>query len=281
MTGGADEGLEADSAQTAAACGLPNWRVVLEYDGTDFAGWQRQAGASRTVQGVLEGAFARVSEGAPVATGAGRTDAGVHAEGQVASVRAATRLDPAALHRALNALLPRDVAIRSLARAPDTFHARRDARSKLYVYRLWAHPVRSPLRERFEVWTRDRLDLAALREASAGLVGSHDFASFCAAGSAVRSTVRTISRAEWRGAAPGSVSFAVEGSGFLRHMVRNLVGSLLEVSHGRRPAAWIPELLALRDRTEAGPTAPARGLTLVRVDDGFPLGNRQLGGSSG
>ncbi len=270
-----------DPATARPADGTSNWRLVLEYDGTEFSGWQRQSGAARTVQGVLENAFARVSEGAVVVIGAGRTDAGVHAEGQVASVRAATRLDPMALHRALNALLPRDVSVLSLAPAPDSFHARRWARSKRYVYRLWAHPVRSPLRERFEFWIRDPLDLAAIREASVLLVGQHDFASFCAAGSAARTTVRTVTRAEWSGTTPGALRFAVEGPGFLRHMVRNLVGSLLEVGRGRRAPGWIGELLAARDRTLAGPTAPARGLTLVRVEDGFPLGIQQLGGGPG
>lgn len=281
MAAGAKPRRREDDARPRSSYGTANWRLVLEYDGTGFAGWQRQPGSARTVQGVVESAFARVSDGAVVVTGAGRTDAGVHAEGQVASVRAATRLDPVTLHRALNALLPSDVAVVSLAPAPDSFHARRAARSKRYVYRLWAHPVRSPLRERFELWVREPLDLAALREASALLVGTHDFASFCAAGGAARTTVRTVSRAEWRGAVPGALCFAVEGPGFLRHMIRNLVGSLLEVARGRRPPSWIGDLLAVRDRTRAGPTAPARGLTLVRVEDGFPLGNRQLGGSPG
>ena len=270
-----------DDARPLPADRTTCWRLVLEYDGTDFAGWQRQPGAVRTVQGVLEDAFARVSDGAVVVTGAGRTDAGVHAQGQVASVRAATRLDPVALHRALNALLPRDVAVCSLAPAPDSFHARRASRSKRYVYRLWAHPIRSPLRERFELWVREPLDLVALREASTRLVGTHDFASFCAAGSEVRTTRRTVSRAEWQGAVPGALWFSIEGPGFLRHMVRNLVGSLLEVARGRRSPGWIGELLAVRDRTRAGPTAPARGLTLVRVEDGFPLGIRDVGGGSG
>ncbi|MCL4684954.1 tRNA pseudouridine(38-40) synthase TruA [Myxococcota bacterium] len=264
-------------AATLAARRIPNWRLVLEYDGTDFAGWQRQPGAVRTVQGVLERAFAQISGDAVAAIGAGRTDAGVHAEAQLVSVRATTRLDPATLQRALNALLPCDVAVRSVDPAPDCFHARRSARSKLYEYRLWAHPLRSPLRERFACWVREPLDLAAAQEASSLLVGTHDFASFCGAGGSARTTIRTISRAAWRGAAPGLVSFEVEGPGFLRHMVRNLVGSLLEVARGRRPPGWIRELLAVRDRTRAGPTAPARGLTLVRVDDGFPVGIQHLG----
>jgi tRNA pseudouridine38-40 synthase len=213
--------------------------------------------------------------------GAGRTDAGVHAAGQVANARAATRLAPAALEQAWNALLPRDVAVRALRPAPADFHARRAARGKLYAYRLWTGAVRSPRRERFALWKRPPLDLAALRAATAPLVGSHDFASFCAAGGDAHGTVRTVTRAEWIGAVGGELRFEVEGPGFLRHMVRNLVGSLLEVGRGRRPPGWIAELLSARDRTRAGPTAAARGLTLVRVDDGFPEGIQSVGDDSG
>jgi tRNA pseudouridine38-40 synthase len=243
-----------------------NWRLLLEYDGTGFAGWQIQPGSRRTVQGALEEAFGALAEGPVRIYGAGRTDAGVHAEGQVANVRAATRLDPARLLRALNARLPGDVVVRLLEPAPAGFHARRDARSKLYRYRLWTGPVRSPLRERFAWRVRPPLDLDALQAAAALLVGTHDFASFRAAGSAARTTVRTLTRAGWRGRVGEELCFEVEGPGFLRHMVRNLVGSLVEVGRGRREAAWMGELLSARDRTRAGPTAPAHGLTLVRVE---------------
>jgi tRNA pseudouridine38-40 synthase len=249
---------------------LPNWRVVVEYDGTEFAGWQRQAGATRTVQGVLEDALARLAHGRVAVTGAGRTDAGVHAAGQVANARAATRLAAPDLERAWNALLPPDVAVRELRPAPPDYHARRAARSKLYAYRLWTGTERSPLRQRFTLWKRPPLDLDAMRAGAAALVGSHDFASFCAAGGEARGTVRKVTRAEWIGAVGGELRFEVEGPGFLRHMVRNLVGSLLEVGRGRRPPSWIAEVLAARSRTRAGPTAPPRGLTLIRVEDGFP-----------
>jgi tRNA pseudouridine38-40 synthase len=260
---------------------LPNWRAVIEYDGTAFEGWQRQSGTTRTVQGVLEEALARLARGRVAVIGAGRTDAGVHAAGQIANARAATRLAAPELQRAWNALLPRDVAVRALAPAPPDYHARRAARGKLYAYRLWTGSVRSPLRDRRALWKRPPLDLAAMEDAAAELVGTHDFASFCAAGGDTRGTQRTITRAEWRGAVGGELHFEVEGPGFLRHMVRNLVGSLLEVGRGRRPPAWIAELLAARDRTRAGPTAPARGLTLVRVDDGFPEGIQQVETPSG
>lgn len=272
------------SAEPAAiALGeLPNWRIVVEYDGTGFAGWQRQAGGARTVQGVLEEALAKLAGGGRVGViGAGRTDAGVHAEGQVANARAATRLAAGDLLRAWNALLPRDVAIRALAPAPADYHARRAARGKLYAYRLWTGAERSPLRERASLRQRPPLDLGALRGASRALVGTHDFASFCAAGGEAHGTVRTITRAEWIGAVGGDLRFEVEGPGFLRHMVRNLVGSLLEVGTGRRAPGWIAGLLAIRDRTAAGPTAPAHGLVLVRVDDGFPLGIQEVEATSG
>ena len=244
---------------------MPNFRLLVEYDGTDLEGWQIQPGPARTVQGVLVAALERIAGAAVTVTGAGRTDAGVHAEGQVANVMLATRLAPAELQRALNALLPRDVAVREVAVVPDAFHARRHAHSKLYVYRLWTGTTRSPLRERTSLWVRPSLDLEAMREASQALVGTHDFASFRGAGSGVRSSVRTLSRVEIRGQLGGEVALDFEGTGFLRHMVRNLVGTLLEVGRGSRAPDAMPGLLAALDRNQAGPTAPAQGLTLVRV----------------
>jgi len=256
---------------------VTNWKLILEYDGSDFAGWQRQPGARRTVQGALEEAFARVSGDAVAVHGAGRTDAGVHAEAQVANAQLATRLDAPALHAALNAVLPRDVAVRELAVAPAGFHARRDARSKRYVYRLWTAPVRSPLRDRRSLWVRRPHDLTAMREAASLLVGRRDFATFQAAGSSVRSTVRWLERVEIEGSWGGAVEIAFEADGFLRHMVRNMVGTLLEVGRRRRTPRSIVALLAGRDRTCAGPTVPARGLTLASVRYGdFPAESEGL-----
>jgi len=244
---------------------VTNWRLLLEYDGTDFAGWQLQPGA-RTVQGVLEAAFARITGRRVVVYGAGRTDAGVHAAGQVANARAETRLEPRVLQRALNASLPRDVAVRSLDPEADAFDARRDARSKLYLYRVWNAATRSPLHERWSHPVPVPLELGAMRAAAASLLGRHDFASFRAAGADGRTSVRTLTRLGVAGEPGGELRFEVEGEAFLRHMVRNLVGTLLEVGRGRRPAGWPAEVLAARDRRLAGPTAPARGLTLIRVD---------------
>jgi tRNA pseudouridine38-40 synthase len=241
-------------------------RFTLEYDGAGFEGWQRQSEGHRSVQATLEAGIARVT-GAPVnVVGAGRTDAGVHAEGQVASARFATRLAPPALARALNAVLPRDLAVVDLAEAPDAFHARYHARSKHYRYQVWNGGAPSPLRAPRAAWVRSPLDLAAVRGAARDLVGTHDFASFRAVGSRVGTTVRSLARLDVLGDPGGLVAFELEATGFLRHMARTLVGTLLEVGRGRRGSGSMPALLAARDRAAAGPTAPACGLTLVRVD---------------
>jgi tRNA pseudouridine38-40 synthase len=241
------------------------FKLTLEYDGAGFAGWQRQPAGQRTVQRVLEDALARLA-GAPVrATGAGRTDAGVHAEGQVASAVLDTRLAPDALARALNGCLPSDVAVLRAEAAAEGFHARRDARGKVYRYAVWNAPARSPLRAARSLHHPRPLDLGAVRDATADLVGTHDFTSFRAAGSAVRTSVRTLHRLDLRGEPGGLLELEIQASGFLRHMARNLVGTLLEVGRGERPADGMAALLARRDRTAAGPTAPGHGLTLVRV----------------
>lgn len=249
---------------------MPTLRFVLEYDGTDFAGWQAQAPGARTVQGELEAALLRVTGAAVRVVGAGRTDAGVHAEGQVASCRIETRLDAATLARALNAVLPPDLAVRSAQQAPEGFDARRDARRKLYRYRVWNGPVRSPLRTRTHAFVRAPLDVDAMRRAAATLAGRHDFASFETrrreSGRAGASTVRTLFRVEILGASGGEVVFEIEGDGFLRYMVRGLVGTLLEIGRGERPEADVTRILGARDRRAAGVTAPARGLVLVRVE---------------
>ena len=245
---------------------MPSFRLVLEYDGTDFAGWQSQAQGERTVQATLAAALAEFTTGAVRVVGAGRTDAGVHAEGQVAAATFDTRLDAETLMRALNAKLPADLAVVAAAPAPDGFDPRREAKGKLYRYAVWNGTEPSPLRRRRFHHVHERLDVSAMQRAALALVGRHDFASFQGAGSSAATTVRTLTRAAIEGEARGEVRFELEGDGFLRHMVRNAVGSLLEVGLGRRDPASLPALLAARDRRRAGPTAPACGLTLVRVD---------------
>jgi tRNA pseudouridine38-40 synthase len=242
------------------------WRLVLEYDGTGFAGWQRQAQGERTVQGVLAEAFRRVCGGEAEVEGAGRTDAGVHARGQVAGVRVETRLAAGELQRALNAVLPGDLAVLSVEGAADGWHPRRSARRKLYRYAIWNGRVRSPLRDRYSHWVPQPLAADAMARAAASLGGTRDFRSFQAAGSGVETTVRTLFRAELLGEGGGELALELEGDGFLRHMVRNVAGTLIEVGLGRRAPESLLALLEARDRGLAGPTAPARGLTLVRVE---------------
>jgi tRNA pseudouridine38-40 synthase len=244
---------------------VPRFRLTLEYDGTDFLGWQAQSAGARTVQQTLEAAAADLF-GEPVSvSGAGRTDAGVHAQGQVASFAVDTGLEARAIRRALNQRLPEDLAVVACEAAADDFDPRRDAVSKLYRYAVWNGPERSPLRRRRAHAVAGRLDVAAMARAARGFEGEHDFASLQSTGSRVRGTVRTLLRCEVSGAPGGEIAVEVEGTGFLRHMVRALAGTLLEVGRGRRSEGSIPALLASRDRARAGPTAPARGLTLVAV----------------
>jgi len=245
-------------------------RLTLEYDGTEFEGWQSQGAGHRTVQDVLEAALEQVTGRRCPVAGAGRTDAGVHAEGQVASCRPSTALSPEDLCRALNAVLPLDLAVREVAPVPAGFHARRSARGKLYRYALWNGPVRSPLRERTHWGVRTPLDVGAMRAAAALLVGTHDFAAFQSSGGGTRTSVRTLERLDVEGAPGGEIRVWAGADGFLRHMVRALVGTLVEVGRGRRAPGDLPEVLASGDRARAGPTAPARGLTLVRVEYGNP-----------
>lgn len=262
--------------RASGASDVATFGLVIEYDGTEFAGWQVQPDGARTVQGVVAEALTSITGEPATLHGAGRTDAGVHAEGQVAHVALTTRLAPGELRNALGALLPRDVAVRCVVAVPDAFHARRDARSKLYRYRLWTGSARSPLRDRTSLWVRGALDLGAMQAAAQHVVGTHDFTSFRAAGSAVPTSVRTITRAAVAGTRGAEVTLDFEATGFLRHMVRNLVGTLLEVGRGRRAPESMPALIAARDRGLAGPTAPAQGLTLVCVRYDFPLESEGL-----
>ena len=238
-------------------------RLVIEYDGTDFAGWQRQLG-QRTVQACLEEALQAMT-GQPLRiTGAGRTDAGVHAEGQVASVRVVSRIPAGSFLRGLNANLPPDIAVREVADVDAAFDARRSARGKCYRYQIWNHLVRSPARARSSWHCRAPLDTHAMREAAAAFVGEHDFRAFRAADCERRTTRRLIRSFEVdrRGAL---VTCEVEGTAFLKNMVRIMVGTLVAAGRGELDAAGVRRLLEAGDRTRSGVTAPAHGLTLVRV----------------
>lgn len=243
---------------------LRTLRLLIEYDGTDFAGWQRQAG-QRTVQGCLEAAFESMIGHRPVIRAAGRTDAGVHAEGQVASVEVDSRIPVGGFLRGLNSALPRDVAVREVADASPGFDARRAARGKVYRYAIWNHLVRSPHRERWTWHCRAPLDLHAMREAAALFQGEHDFRHFRAADCDRVTTRRLIRRFDVRRDAT-LITCEVEGTAFLKNMVRVLVGTLVAVGRGELDATVIAKLLTGDGaRAEAGVTAPPQGLTLVRV----------------
>lgn len=238
--------------------------MLVAYDGTDFSGWQVQP-AARTVQGTLEAVLSTLQGGSPVAVrGAGRTDAGVHARGQVADAALAARIGDERLASALNGLLPSDVRVLSVATVPEEFHSRYDAVAKTYVYRLDRSAAGDPFRARVALHHPYPMDTAALAEALARLPGKRDWSAFCAAACEVKDRVRTVTEASYaNGDGEGRFTFAADG--FLTHMVRNLVGTLLEVARGKLAPARIDAILAARDRKEAGPTAPARGLCLERV----------------
>jgi tRNA pseudouridine38-40 synthase len=243
---------------------MRNLRLTVSYDGTDFHGWQTQPGV-RTVQETLEAALADLTGEARVRVNAsGRTDSGVHAVGQVVNFRSATRLDPETLRRALNARLPADVVVREAADAADDFDANRDARRKLYRYVIRDGDVPDLFMRRYCCQARHRLDAAAMARAAAVLRGTHDYASFETDWPNRASSVRTVTRlmvhrfGDW-------IWIDAEADGFLYNMVRAIAGTLMNVGRGYWPEAAVEAILASRDRTRAGPTAPAQGLFLVRV----------------
>lgn len=251
-------------------------RLVVAYDGAEFAGWQRQAG-QRTVQGDLEQVLAAIEGEAVHVAGAGRTDAGAHAAAQVASIRITASIAPDRLVRACNASLAPDVRVLSVNEADDRFHARLHARGKTYRYFIWNAPVGVPALRRSAWHVPQRLSLPAMQEAARAFVGEHDFSAFQAQGSLVKSTVRRVwtSTVTPDAAVPAwcphpsdrgrLLCFEVSGTGFLRHMVRTMAGTLVLAGKGRLTPLDVARALAGGRRAAAGPTAPAHGLHLWRV----------------
>lgn len=251
---------------------LQMWKLVLAYDGTDFHGWQVQPGLI-TIQGELAAAIERVCGERTLPQGSGRTDAGVHALAQVASVMLQSRIPPPNLQRALNRTLPAAIRILEAEHAPPGFHARHSAIAKRYEYRIYRGDICPPHLARYVLAMPRPLDITAMQQAAAMVVGTHDFSSFAAfdpdrvtrmAENPELDNVRTLTQSGWHEVGDLLV-YTVRGSGFLHHMVRNLAGTFLEVGRGRRRAAELPELLASCNRMAAGATAPARGLFLHSV----------------
>ncbi len=238
-----------------------SYKLTISYDGTDFAGWQKQPG-KRTVQGTLEEALARVVGKKVPVIGAGRTDAGVHARGQVASFKASLRLDEEKLRRALNALLPDDVCVLSVRKMSPGFNARKMARSKVYQYRIWNSPRISPFVLRYVLPWSSPLDVESMAQAAKLFLRRDDFSAFSS--NRLLSPVREVYRSEIkkRGA---EIIYTIEANGFLRYMARTIVGTLLEVGRGKMELNQIEAAFREKNRSLAGPTAPAKGLCLVRV----------------
>ena len=240
-------------------------KLTVAYDGTAYAGWQIQPNGT-TIQEVMEGAFSRILQGPVRLRAAGRTDAGVHAREQIVDFADAGVRDLETIVRGGNALLPPAIRVLSASVAPETFDARRHATEKEYRYFLYLSPVESPFLSRYAWHIEKLLDLDAVREGLSHLAGEHDFTSFRGQGCTAISPVRTIFRAEVvKHDVPGLFSIDVSGSGFLRHMVRNIVGTVVNAGKGKHSADHVGEILQARDRSAAGVNAPPNGLFLWRV----------------
>jgi tRNA pseudouridine38-40 synthase len=243
---------------------MRNIKLLIEYDGTSYLGWQVQP-KGPTIQGILEEKLELLT-GEPIQLfGSGRTDSGVHALGQVAHFKTQSRMDIRTIQRALNSLLPPDIVIQKVEEVDGGFHARKHSKSKIYEYRILNRNLRSAFHRGYVWHIPQKLDLTEMKIATQGLIGEHDFAAFRTAGSPTRTTVRRVLRAEWKRRRDGLLCFEIEANGFLKQMVRSIIGTLVEVGKGRMKAADLRKILNSRDRKEAGPTAPAQGLFLREV----------------
>jgi tRNA pseudouridine38-40 synthase len=243
---------------------MRNLKLTLAYDGTEFSGWQIQPEVP-TVQGTLKQALEKLFNHPVNVTGSGRTDAGVHARGQVANVETIRSIDTDAVLRGVNSLLPPAIRVWQVEEVSADFHARRSARSKTYEYHIWRQHIVSPFHCRYVYAFPYQMDEIAIDEATRTFLGTHDFTSFCATATVVEDRVRTIFESEWR-RENEEWTFTIRGSGFLQYMVRTIVGTLLYVGTGKLRPTDIASIFEHRDRRRAGPCVPAHGLHLVRVE---------------
>ncbi|MEW6127752.1 MAG: tRNA pseudouridine(38-40) synthase TruA [Acidobacteriota bacterium] len=246
---------------------MQNYKIILEYDGTNYHGWQVQPNG-RTIQGELTRVLSLLEGREVTVHGAGRTDAGVHAVGQVANFFLERQFQAEKLRDAINGNLERDIRVLKVELVSDEFHSRFSAKEKTYRYVIWTGAVMSAFEYRYAYHHRDRLNVEAMREATSCLIGQHDFSAFTVAASEVESHVRELRRLdiEVESEAPGErLLIYATAEGFLRYMVRNLVGTLIDIGRGNRAASDMPEILASRDRARAGQTAKPHGLTLLKV----------------
>ena len=240
-----------------------NIKLTIEYDGTNYCGWQIQPNG-QTIQQVLEQGLETILGVRTRLNGSGRTDAGVHALGQVANFFVSGEIESRRLQKGLNALTPPDIVVKQVEIVSDSFDARRDGKSRLYMYRIWNRSFPSAFHRRFSWHVHDKMDLSSIQQAIRSLEGEHNFASFQATGCDAAHPVRKIYHNSLRHEGDFLV-YTIEATAFLRHMVRNIVGTLIEVGRGERSPVEFAELLRAQDRTRAGPTAPPHGLFLVEV----------------
>jgi len=238
-------------------------KLTIEYDGTNYSGWQFQSGQD-SIQARIEAALEMIFKTSVRIRGSGRTDAGVHARAQVATFTLPRAFDADELHRALNSILPSDIAIAKAETVDDAFDPRRHAIARVYEYRILNQPWRSAIEHRYSWLIRDPLDLDRMNQAARCFIGEHDFAAFRTLGSVVRTTVRRVHASEWRREGEHLI-YRVEAGSFLRHMVRTMVGVMAEVGRAKMEPEFVAELLARRNRSMAPAAAPSRGLFLVEV----------------
>ena len=243
---------------------MRNFKILLQYDGTRYQGWQRQISTDNTIQGKLEALLSKMCEEPIEIQGAGRTDAGVHAFGQVANFHADTDKSPKEIMDYMNAYLPEDISVIHCEEKPERFHARLNARGKVYRYCIWNSIDKPVFRRKYVHQVHGELDMGAIRQAADMLTGTHDYQSFTSTKRGKKSTIRTVDSIEINRMG-AELIFTFRGNGFLYHMVRIMMGTLIEVGLGIRRAEDIPAILEAKDRSKSGHLIPGKGLTLMEV----------------